>query len=156
MPHGNHKLIFDWLCVRELFPMEGNDVCFYPKGIRGCRGKLYTNLDATQVIRTCEHADGWRVDPHTLYHQQQLNELKRLAAGLDAAAYFPSLDQARNTMYYSRAKRYPRLPARRQDLRLTAEQTTTKCSAQFLIYHSPTNDILIFATEAGVRLLVRR
>ncbi|KRZ83920.1 hypothetical protein T08_2836 [Trichinella sp. T8] len=29
-------------------------------------------------------------------------------------------------MYYSRSKRYPRLPARRQDLRLTAEQTTTK------------------------------
>ncbi|KRX13748.1 hypothetical protein T07_13019 [Trichinella nelsoni] len=53
----------------------------YCCGIRGCRGKLYTNLDATQVIRTCEHADGWRVDPHTLYHQQQLSELKRLAAG---------------------------------------------------------------------------
>ncbi|KRX70754.1 hypothetical protein T12_7650 [Trichinella patagoniensis] len=29
-------------------------------------------------------------------------------------------------MYYSCSKRYPRLPARRQDLRLTAEQTTTK------------------------------
>ncbi|KRZ81103.1 hypothetical protein T08_13681 [Trichinella sp. T8] len=38
------------LCVRELLPMEGNDVCFYSKGIRGCRGKLYTNVDATQVI----------------------------------------------------------------------------------------------------------
>ncbi|KRY27099.1 hypothetical protein T01_9714 [Trichinella spiralis] len=47
----------------------------------GCRGKLYTNLDATHVIRTCEHADGRRVDLHTLYQQQQLNELKRLAAG---------------------------------------------------------------------------
>ncbi|KRY07818.1 hypothetical protein T12_5413 [Trichinella patagoniensis] len=79
--------------------------------------------------------------------------LQVVASSLDAAAYFPSLDQSRNTLYYSRAKRYPRLPARRQDLRLTAEQTPTKCSAQFLIYHSPTNDILIFATEAGVRLL---
>ncbi|KRY96871.1 hypothetical protein T11_12278 [Trichinella zimbabwensis] len=29
-------------------------------------------------------------------------------------------------MYYSRDKRYPRIPARRQDLLLTAEQTTTK------------------------------
>ncbi|KRX28531.1 hypothetical protein T06_14702, partial [Trichinella sp. T6] len=47
----------------------------------GCRGKLYTNLDATIVIQNCEHADGRRVDPHTLYQQQQLNELKRLAAG---------------------------------------------------------------------------
>ncbi|KRX32434.1 hypothetical protein T05_6456, partial [Trichinella murrelli] len=29
-------------------------------------------------------------------------------------------------MYYSRSKRYPRLLNRRQNLRLTAEQTTTK------------------------------
>ncbi|KRZ15890.1 hypothetical protein T11_9169, partial [Trichinella zimbabwensis] len=102
-----------------------------------------------------------------------LNELKRLAAedlrpvseiydelasnastSLDTAAYFPSWDQARNTMYYSRYKRYPRLLARGQDLRLTAEQTT-KSGAQLLMYHLPTNDILIFATEAGVRLLAQ-
>ncbi|KRY66338.1 hypothetical protein T4A_3724, partial [Trichinella pseudospiralis] len=38
---------------------------------------------------------------------------------LDTAAYFLSWDQARNSMYYSRLKKYPRLPARRQDLRLT-------------------------------------
>ncbi|KRX16271.1 hypothetical protein T07_9192 [Trichinella nelsoni] len=116
-------------------------------GMRGCPGKLYTNLDATEVIRTGEHAEGCRVDAHAFYHQQQLNELKRLAAGdprpvleiydelasnastsLETAAYFPTWEQARNTMYYSRSKRYPRLPARRQDLRLTAEQTTTKSS----------------------------
>ncbi|KRY91515.1 hypothetical protein T4D_6910 [Trichinella pseudospiralis] len=103
--------------------------CF--NGMRGCPGKLYTNLDATE---------------------QLLNELKRLAAeylrpvseiydelasnasnNLDTAVYFSSWDQARNTKYYSRAKRYPRLLARRQDLRLTAEQTTTKSGAQFLI-----------------------
>ncbi|KRX12579.1 hypothetical protein T07_9765 [Trichinella nelsoni] len=84
-------------------------------GLRGCRGKLYTNLDATQVIQTCEHADGRRVDPDTLY--QQLNELKRPAAedrnpvteiyddlannastSADTAAYFPSWDQTQNTM----------------------------------------------------------
>ncbi|KRY98081.1 hypothetical protein T4C_5984, partial [Trichinella pseudospiralis] len=58
-------------------------------------------------------------------------------------------------MYYSRTKRYPRLPARRQDQGLTAEQTTTKSGAQFLMYDSPTNDILIFATKAGVRLLTQ-
>ncbi|KRZ47804.1 hypothetical protein T02_5036, partial [Trichinella nativa] len=143
-------------------------------GSRGCSGKLYTNLDATEVIRTGEHAEGCRVDAHAFYHQQQLNELKRLAAGdprpvleiydelasnastsLETAAYFPTWEQARNTMYYSRSKRYPRLPARRQDLRLTAEQTTTKSGAQFLMYHSPTNDILIFATEDGVKLLAQ-
>ncbi|KRY03400.1 hypothetical protein T12_14166, partial [Trichinella patagoniensis] len=51
--------------------------------------------------------------------------------------------------------RYPRLPARRQDLRLTAEQTTTKSGAQFLMYHSPKIDKLIFATEDGVKLLAQ-
>ncbi|KRY81016.1 hypothetical protein T4D_14597 [Trichinella pseudospiralis] len=115
-----------------------------------------------------------RVDVHAFHHDQQLSELKRLAAedprpvseiydelvsnittNLDTAAYFPSCDQARNTMYYSRTKRYPRLPARRQDRPLTAEQTTTKSGAQFLMYDSPTNDILIFATKAGVRLLAQ-
>ncbi|KRX83975.1 hypothetical protein T06_10533 [Trichinella sp. T6] len=35
----------------------------------------------------------------------------------NTAVYFPSWDQARNTMYYSRAQKYPRLLARRQDLR---------------------------------------
>ncbi|KRZ40527.1 hypothetical protein T4C_2242 [Trichinella pseudospiralis] len=136
---------------------------------------LYTNLDATEVIRTSEHAEGYLADVHAFYHQQYLSELKRLAAEdprpvseiydelasnattiLDTAAYFPWWDQARNSMYYSRTKRYPRLPAMRQDLLLSAKQTTTKSGAQFLIYHqSPTNDILIFATEAGVRLLAQ-
>ncbi|KRZ29260.1 hypothetical protein T4C_12392 [Trichinella pseudospiralis] len=128
--------------------------------------KLYTSLDATEVIHTSEHAEGCR-----------LNELERLAAedsrpvteiydeltssaftSLDTAAYLQSWDQAWNTMYYSRTKRYPAdtwLPARRQDLGLNAEQTTTKSGAQFVMYHSPTNDKLIFATEAGVRLLAQ-
>ncbi|KRX18755.1 hypothetical protein T07_15313 [Trichinella nelsoni] len=137
-------------------------------------GKLYANVDATQVIRSGEHAEGCRVDAHAFYHQQQLNELKRLAAGdprpvleiydelasnastsLETAAYFPTWEQVRNTMYYSRSKRYPRLLFRRQNVRLSAEQTTTKSGAQFLMYHSPTNDILIFANEAGMRLLAQ-
>ncbi|KRZ83932.1 hypothetical protein T08_10492 [Trichinella sp. T8] len=46
----------------------------------GVRRKVYTILDATQVIRTDEHAEGCRVeDAHAFYHQLQLNELKRLA-----------------------------------------------------------------------------
>ncbi|KRY04043.1 hypothetical protein T12_1453, partial [Trichinella patagoniensis] len=104
-------------------------------------------------MRTGEHAEGCQVDAHAFYHQQQLNELKRLVAGdlrpvleiydelasnastsLAIAAHFQTWEQDRNTMYYSRSKRYPRLPARRQDLRLTAEQTTTKSGAQFLMY----------------------
>ncbi|XP_003366555.1 conserved hypothetical protein, partial [Trichinella spiralis] len=101
-----------------------------------------------------------REDAHAFYHQLQLNELKRLATDIprpileiydelasDASTslgtfcYFFSWEQARNTVYYSRSKRYPRLLARRQNLRLTAQQTTTKSGAQFLMYHSPTNDI---------------
>ncbi|KRY40734.1 hypothetical protein T01_9355 [Trichinella spiralis] len=58
-------------------------------------------------------------------------------------------------MYNRLARRYPRLPARRQYLRLFAEQTKADAGAQFLMYHSSTNDILIFATEAVERLLVR-
>ncbi|KRZ52395.1 Ragulator complex protein LAMTOR3 [Trichinella nativa] len=172
---GNQqKIVYRGRCY-TLKRTNRNDKCWIcASGSRGCSGKLYTNLDATEVIRTGEHAEGCRVDAHAFYHQQQLNELKRLAAGdprpvleiydelasnastsLETAAYFPTWEQARNTMYYSRSKRYPRLPARRQDLRLTAEQTTTKSGAQFLMYHSPTNDILIFATEDGVKLLAQ-
>ncbi|KRY24236.1 hypothetical protein T01_15341, partial [Trichinella spiralis] len=49
---------------------------------QGCPGKLYTNLDAPQIIRTDEHAEGCREDAHAFYHQLQLNELKRLATGI--------------------------------------------------------------------------
>ncbi|KRX70587.1 hypothetical protein T06_11195 [Trichinella sp. T6] len=54
--------------------------CYYCVGTRGCPNKLYTNLDATQVIRTGEHAEGCRIDAHAFHYQQQVNELKRLAA----------------------------------------------------------------------------
>ncbi|KRX39386.1 hypothetical protein T05_9375 [Trichinella murrelli] len=171
---NQQKLVYRGRCY-TLKRTNRNDKCWIcASGTRGCPGKLYTNLDATQVIRTGEHAEGCGVDAHAFHHQQQVNELKRLAAedprpvleiydelasnastSLETAAYFPTWEQARNTMYYSRSKRYPRLPARRQDLRLTAEQTTTKSGAQFLMYHSPINDILIFATEDGVSLLAQ-
>ncbi|KRZ14103.1 hypothetical protein T11_16928 [Trichinella zimbabwensis] len=169
---NQQKLVYRGRCY-TLKRTNRNDKCWICALRLPWKTVLYL-FDATHVIRTGEHAEGWRVDAHEFYHQEQLNELKRLAAGdprlvseiydllasnastsLDTAAYFPSWDQARNTMYYSRARRYPRLPARRQDLRLNAEQTTTKSGAQFLMYHSPTNDILIFATEAGVRLLAQ-
>ncbi|KRZ61929.1 hypothetical protein T02_1071 [Trichinella nativa] len=171
---NQQKLVYRGRCY-TLKRTNRNDKCWIcASGTRGCPGKLYTNLDATQVIRTGEHAEGCQVDAHAFYHQQQLNELKRLVAGdlrpvleiydelasnastsLATAAHFPTWEQDRNTMYYSRSKRYPRLPARRQDLQLIAEQMTTKSGAQFLMYHSPTNNILIFANEAGVRLLAQ-
>ncbi|KRX12892.1 Transposon Ty3-I Gag-Pol polyprotein [Trichinella nelsoni] len=110
---NQQKLVYRELCY-TLKRTNRNGKCWIcASQMIGCRGKLYTNLDATHVIRTCEHADGRRVDVHTLYQQQQLNELKRLAAGdprpvtdiyddpasnistsFDTAAYFPALDQA--------------------------------------------------------------
>ncbi|KRX31473.1 hypothetical protein T05_7819, partial [Trichinella murrelli] len=59
--------------------------------------------------------------------------------------------QAQRTVHYSQARSYPGLPAKQQDMRLTAEQTRTNSGEQLLVYHSPTNDILIFAIDAGVR-----
>ncbi|KRX49903.1 hypothetical protein T05_6939 [Trichinella murrelli] len=123
------KLVYRGRCY-TLKQTNRNDKCWIcASGTRGCTGKLCTNLDATQVIRTGEHAEGCRVDAHAFYHQQQLNELKRLVAGhprpvfevfyelasnastsLATAAHFTTWEQARNTMYYSRWKRYPRLP----------------------------------------------
>ncbi|KRY56464.1 hypothetical protein T03_9775, partial [Trichinella britovi] len=102
---------------------------------------------------------GCRVDACAFYHQQQLNELKRLAAGdprpvleiydelasnastsLETAAYFPTWEQARNTIdthHFRPGGRICSLPLSRQQRNL------------------PTNDILIFATEDGVRLLAQ-
>ncbi|KRX36345.1 hypothetical protein T05_8968 [Trichinella murrelli] len=39
---------------------------------RGCRGTLSTNLEATEVIRSREHAESCLVNPHAFYHYQQL------------------------------------------------------------------------------------
>ncbi|KRY76085.1 hypothetical protein T4B_4788, partial [Trichinella pseudospiralis] len=100
---NQQKLVYKGRCY-TLKQKNCNNKCWIcASEMRRCRGKLYTNLDATQVIQM--HAD----DPHALYHQQQLNKLKRLAAGnltpvseiyyelasnastsLDTAAYFPS------------------------------------------------------------------
>ncbi|KRY45555.1 hypothetical protein T03_3371 [Trichinella britovi] len=77
---NQQKLVYRGRCY-TLKRTNRNDKCWIcASGTRGCPGKLYTNLDATQVIRTGEHAEGCRVDAHAFYHQQQLNELKRLAA----------------------------------------------------------------------------
>ncbi|KRZ71342.1 hypothetical protein T10_11132 [Trichinella papuae] len=110
-----------------------------------------------EVNRTSEHAEGCRVDAHAFYHQQQLNELKRLAAedprpvtqiyhelassastSLNTAGNFPTWDQARHIMYYSRARRFPPLPETRQELQPTAEQRAANSGEQ-----------------AGVRLLAQ-
>ncbi|KRY93533.1 hypothetical protein T4D_13479 [Trichinella pseudospiralis] len=53
----------------------------------------------------------------------------------------------------SQTGRFLRIPATWQELQLTAEQRMTEPGQQFLMYHSPTNDILIFAIDARVKLL---
>ncbi|KRY73142.1 hypothetical protein T4A_8659 [Trichinella pseudospiralis] len=107
--------------------------------------------------RACRGLLSWLAAENLRQVSEIYDELaNNVTISLDTAACFPSWDQTRSTMYYSRAKRYQRVLARRQDQGLTAEQTTTKSGAQFLMYHSPTNDILNLTTEAGVRLLVRR
>ncbi|KRX31550.1 hypothetical protein T05_14205 [Trichinella murrelli] len=67
--------------------------------MRGCRGKLYTNLDATKLIQTCEHADGDLTSVTEIYDDLANNA----STSLDTGAYFPSWDQAQNTMYYGRS-----------------------------------------------------
>ncbi|KRY99180.1 hypothetical protein T11_5628 [Trichinella zimbabwensis] len=154
---NQQKLVYRERCY-TLKRTNRNDKCWIcASGMRGCPGKLYTNLDATEVIRTSKHAEGCRVDAHAFYHQQQLNELKRLAAedprpvtqiyhelassastSLNTAGNFPTWDQARHIMYYSRARRFPPLPETRQELQPTAEQRAANSGEQ-----------------AGVRLLAQ-
>ncbi|KRY43849.1 hypothetical protein T03_8239, partial [Trichinella britovi] len=43
----------NWCTEEGVTPSNRNDKCWIcASGTRGCPGKLYTNLDATQVIRT--------------------------------------------------------------------------------------------------------
>ncbi|KRX62982.1 hypothetical protein T09_4162 [Trichinella sp. T9] len=126
---NQQKLVYRGRCYTLKQTNRNDKYWICASGSRGCSGKLYTNLDATEIIRTGEHAEGCRVNAHAFYHQQQLYELKRLVAGysrpvfevfyelasnastsLATAAHFTTWEQARNTMYYSRWKRYPRLP----------------------------------------------
>ncbi|KRY45126.1 hypothetical protein T03_14677 [Trichinella britovi] len=93
------------------------------------RGTLSTNLEATEVIVTSEHAESCPVNPHAFYHHQRIAELRWLSSedtrpvmeiynelasnastSLDTAAHFPTWNQAQHTMYNRRARRYPRLP----------------------------------------------
>ncbi|KRZ19687.1 hypothetical protein T4B_9949 [Trichinella pseudospiralis] len=109
-----------WRVIDVRFWLKIDRVVICHGEVKGCPGKLYTNLDATEVIRTSEHAEVGIRNLCWAYDELESNA----STSSDKAAYFLSLDQA--GLYYSRAKRYPRLPARRQDLQLTAKQTTTK------------------------------
>ncbi|KRY39550.1 hypothetical protein T01_6975 [Trichinella spiralis] len=97
--------------------------------MRVCHGKLYSNLAATQVIRTSEHADGRDPRPVTEVYDELPSNASTI---LDTPLAF-QLEGRPGTMYNRRSRRYPRHPARRQDLRLTAEQTRTNSGCWFRV-----------------------
>ncbi|KRZ65698.1 hypothetical protein T10_11254 [Trichinella papuae] len=133
------KLVYRGRCY-TLKRTNRSDKC-WTCATRGCRGILWTNVEATRVIRISEHAESCRVDAHAFNKHHQLDELKRLAAedprpvtqiyhelassastSLNTAGNFPTWNQARHIMYYSRARRFLHIPETRQEPQPTAEQ----------------------------------
>ncbi|KRZ95650.1 hypothetical protein T08_15653 [Trichinella sp. T8] len=75
---NQQKLVYRGKCY-TLKQTNRNDKCWiYASGTRGCPGKLYTNLDATQVMRT-KKGDGtsgppertWYLPHHAVYQHNQ-------------------------------------------------------------------------------------
>ncbi|KRZ83052.1 hypothetical protein T08_4067 [Trichinella sp. T8] len=119
------------------------------------------NQPNTSAIKT--------VNPHAVYHHEQLDKLGSLApedprpvmeiydefrsnasTSLDTAAYLPTWTRCRTqctTVGPGDIHAWMDGWANRLELQLTAEHTKTKSGEQFLMYHSPTNDILIFSTD---------
>ncbi|KRX95350.1 hypothetical protein T12_1761, partial [Trichinella patagoniensis] len=56
-------------------------------------------------------------------------------------------------MYRSRAKRFPPLPATRQQLEIPAHWRVMKSGRQFLMYNNVHNSVLIFCTDENIREL---
>ncbi|KRZ80549.1 hypothetical protein T10_10135 [Trichinella papuae] len=138
---NQQKLVYRGRCY-TLMRTNRNDKCWicaslaisFPiYGVRGCPGKLYTNLDATEVIHTSEHADGCRILP-LISHCGTKPEAQCTTAGQGDTHDFR--------------------PGGRICGSLLSKQQQ-QSGAKILMYHSPTNDILIFATEADVRLLAQ-
>ncbi|KRZ10754.1 hypothetical protein T11_3383 [Trichinella zimbabwensis] len=136
------KLVYRGRCY-TLKRTNRNDKC-WTCATRGCPGILWTNVETTRVIRISEHAESCRVDAHAFNKHHQLDELKRLAAedprpvtqiyhelaSSASAGNFPTWNQARHIMYYSRARRFPRLPETRQEPHPTAEQRAANSGEQ--------------------------
>ncbi|KRZ74354.1 hypothetical protein T10_10492 [Trichinella papuae] len=141
------KLVYRGRCY-TLKRTNRSDKC-WTCATRGCRGILWTNVEATRVIRISEHAESCRVDAHAFNKHHQLDELKRLAAedprpvtqiyhelassastSLNTAGNFPTWNQARHIMYYSRARRFLHIPETRQEPQPTAEQRAANSGEQ--------------------------
>ncbi|KRX62394.1 hypothetical protein T09_8650 [Trichinella sp. T9] len=90
---------------------------------------IHPNQDKSSVSENQPNTSAIKtVNPHAVYHHEQLDELGRLApedprpvmeiydefasnasTSLDTAAYLPTWNQVPHTMYNRRARRYPRL-----------------------------------------------
>ncbi|XP_003382271.1 hypothetical protein Tsp_09112, partial [Trichinella spiralis] len=137
---NQQKLVYRGRCY-TLKRTNRNDKCWIcASGTRGCPGKRYTNLDATEVIRTGEHAEGCRVDTHAFLHHQQLNELKRLAAR-DLKPVLEIIDelgsnafhQSRNCASLSTWEQSPEHDAGRSAAYCRADENRNTCAQFFML-----------------------
>ncbi|KRX53163.1 hypothetical protein T09_9588 [Trichinella sp. T9] len=138
----------------------------------GCRGPVYTNLEVNTVLRTAPHAETCTADDCILYKMEKRNTLKRHAreetkpvpqiynegcsnasTSLETAGQLPTFKSVKSARYRSRAKRFPPLPATRQQLEIPAHCRVTKSGRQFLMYNNVNNSVLIFCTEENLREL---
>ncbi|KRX51759.1 hypothetical protein T09_12967 [Trichinella sp. T9] len=120
-----------------------------------CRGPVYTNLEVNTVLRTAPHAETCTADDCILYKMEKRNTLKRHAreetkpvpqiynegcsnasTSLETAGQLPTFKSVKSARYRSRAKRFPPLPATRQQLEIPAHCRVTKSGRQFLIYNN--------------------
>ncbi|KRX33349.1 hypothetical protein T05_4959 [Trichinella murrelli] len=66
---------------------------------------------------------------------------------------FPTFKSVKSAMYRSRAKRFPPLPATRQQLEIPAHWRVTKSGRPFFMYNNVHYSVLIFCTEENLREL---
>ncbi|KRX77070.1 hypothetical protein T06_3034 [Trichinella sp. T6] len=133
---------------------------------------VYTNLEVNTVLRSTPHSETCTADESVLYRIEKRNTLKRRAGeetktvpqiymeecssastSLETAGQFPTYKKVKAAMYRSRAKRFPPLPATRQQLEIPAQWRVTKSGRQFLMYNNVHNSVLIFCTDENIREL---
>ncbi|KRX48900.1 hypothetical protein T05_8341 [Trichinella murrelli] len=80
-------------------------------------------------------------------------ECSTASTSLETAGQLPTFKSVKSARYRSRAKRFPPLPATRQQLEIPAHCRVTKSGRQFLMYNNVNNSVLIFCTEENLREL---
>ncbi|KRX52161.1 hypothetical protein T09_15022, partial [Trichinella sp. T9] len=113
-------------------------------GKSGCRGTVYTNLEHRMQKRelpTTAYCIKWRIG--TLLNAAQGKKrsqcrryITKNAAMHPPAWKFPTFKSVKSAMYRSRAKRFPALPATRQQLEIPAHWRVTKSGRPFFMYNN--------------------